>query len=235
LPESDSTRADLENILADAAGTLDEHQAKQILSLCNIPVVEEKIVSTSVEARQAAEAFGYPVVVKGILAGEIHKTERGLVRIGVSSAAEAETAFGEMQKILKNDGYVLVQKQIQGYPELIAGLIRDPQFGPCVMCGFGGILTEVMADSVFAAAPLNRAEALAMLERLKTRQLLNGFRGFAPVDRDCVADILVRLGELGETFDRIKEIDINPLIVRKGKPIAVDARIIVETDAGVRE
>jgi acetyltransferase len=227
LTESNSSRTALDNLLADVAGTLDEYQSKQILSLCNIPVVEEKIVSNPGEARKAAAAFGFPVVVKGLLAGEIHKTEHGLVRTGISSADEAEAVFWDLQKILKNDGYVLVQKQIQGYPELIAGLIRDPQFGPCVMCGFGGILAEVMADSVFATAPLNRAEALAMLDRLKTQKLLNGFRGFAPVDRDAVAEILVRLGELGETFDQIKEIDINPLIVSKGLPVAVDATIVI--------
>jgi len=119
-------------------------------------------------------------------------------------------------------------KQIQGYPELIAGLIRDPQFGPCVMCGFGGILAEVMADTVFAAAPLSRPEALELIGRLKTQTLLNGFRGFAAVDRDALADILVRIGELGRTYPQIKEIDVNPLIVSEGKPIAVDATIIIE-------
>ena len=119
-------------------------------------------------------------------------------------------------------------KQIQGYPELIAGLIRDPQFGPCVMCGFGGILAEVMTDSAFAAAPLSHAEALGLIGRLKTQKLLNGFRGFAAVERDALADLLVRIGELGLAYPQIREIDLNPLIVRDGKPIAVDATIILD-------
>jgi len=215
-------------MLTEATGSLDEYKSKQILSLCNIPVVEEKIVSDSVAAKAIAAEFGFPVVLKGLLAGEIHKTELGLVRTGISSVEEAETVFFDLQKILSNNGSVLVQKQIQGNPELIAGLIRDPQFGPCVMCGFGGILTEVMADSVFAAAPLNKSEALALIDRLKSQKLLNGFRGFAAVDRDALADILLRLGDLGVAFDQIKEIDINPLIVSEGKAVAVDATIIVE-------
>ena len=108
-------------------------------------------------------------------------------------------------------------------------MIRDPQFGPCVMCGFGGILAEVLADSVFAAAPLNQSQALALIDRLKTQKLLNGFRGFAALDREALADILVRLGDLGVAFDQIKEIDINPLIVSEGIPIAVDASIILSS------
>ncbi len=226
--ESTSIKDRLEKMLTAATGTLDEYKSKQILSLCNIPVVEEKIVSESVEAKEIADKFGFPVVLKGLLAGEIHKTELGLVRTGISSAEEVETVFFDLHKILSNDGSVLLQKQVQGYPELIAGLIRDPQFGPCVMCGFGGILTEVMADSVFAAAPLNKSEALALIDRLKTQKLLNGFRGFTAVDRDALADILVRLGELGVAFDQIKEIDINPLIVSGGMPVAVDATIVLD-------
>jgi len=129
---------------------------------------------------------------------------------------------------MSGSGSILIQKQIQGNPELIAGLIRDPQFGPCVMCGFGGLFTEVLADRVFAAAPINRFEALALIERLKTQKLLNGFRGFAAVDRDALADILVRIGELGLTYPKIKEIDLNPLIVCDGRPIVVDATIIID-------
>jgi acyl-CoA synthetase (NDP forming) len=214
--------------LKDASGVLNEYNSKQILTLCNIPVVEEQIAASSAAAKEIAGALGFPVVIKGLLPGEIHKTELGLVRTGISSEREVETAFIELQKIMADKGTVLVQRQIQGSPELIAGLIRDPQFGPCVMCGLGGIFAEVLADSVFAAAPLSHMEALDLIDRLKTQKILNGFRGVAPVDRDALADILVKLGDLGDSFARIKEIDINPLIVSEGLPIAVDATIIVE-------
>jgi len=228
LTETTSDKTRLEKMLTDATGSLDEYKSKQILSLCKIPVVEEKIVSSASEALEIADRFGFPVVLKGLLPGEIHKTDLGLVRTGISSAEEAAGVFNELHNIMSYNGSILLQKQIQGDPELIAGLIRDPQFGPCVMCGFGGILAEVMADSVFAAAPLNISEARALIGRLKTQKLLNGFRGFTALDRNALADILVRVGDLAVAFDQIKEIDINPLIVCQGKPVAVDATIIIK-------
>jgi acetyltransferase len=152
----------------------------------------------------------------------------GLVRTGISSVEDVESARVDLQKTMAGSGSLLIQKQIQGYPELIVGLIRDPQFGPCVMCGFGGLFTEVLADRVFAVAPINRVEALVLIKRLKTQKLLDGSRGFAAVDRDALADILVRIGELGLTYPQIKEIDVNPLIVSKGLPVAVDATIIID-------
>jgi len=225
----------IQKMAADGNGPVDEYKSKQILSLCDIPVVDEKIVSSRTEAKETAGDLGLPVVLKGLLSGKIHKTELGLVRTGISSTEEVATVFAELQKTMSNDGQILLQKQMQGYPELIVGLIRDPQFGPCVMCGFGGILAEVLADSVFAVAPLNRSDAFGLIDRLKTQKLLNGFRGFPAVDRDALADILVRLGQLGVSFPQIKEVDINPMIVCEGLPVAVDATIIVETNAGVLE
>jgi len=219
----------LNHLVANAGEILDEFQSKQLLSLCEIPVVDDTMVSSASEAGQIAGEIGFPVVVKGLLPGEIHKTELGLVRTGIATPEDAGKTFNEFQKKMANVGTVLIQKQIAGEPELIAGLIRDSQFGPCVMCGFGGILAEVMADSVFAAAPLNKSEALALIARLKTQKLLNGFRGSPPLDRDKLADILVRLGDLGVAFEKIKEIDINPLIVSEGIPVAVDATIIIES------
>ena len=228
LTGTTSAEGNLHRLLMDASGTLDEYRSKQILGLCDFPVVEEKIVSSSLETKEIAREFGFPVVLKGLLPGEIHKTELGLVHTGISSVEEVESVLVELQKTMSGKGTLLIQKQIQGYPELIVGLIRDPQFGLCVMCGFGGLFTEILADRVFAVAPINRVEALALIKRLKTQKLLDGFRGFATVDRDALADILVRLGELGLAYPQIKEIDLNPLIVSEGKPIAVDATIIME-------
>jgi acetyltransferase len=225
----------LQKMAVDGNGPIDEYKSKQILSLCDIAVVDENIVSSRSEAKETAGDLGLPVVLKGLLPGKIHKTELGLVRTGISSAEEAATVFTELQKTMSNAGQILLQKQIQGYPELIVGLIRDPQFGPCVMCGFGGILAEVLADSVFAVAPLNPSDALGLIDRLKTQKLLNGFRGFPAVDRDALAAILVQIGQLCVSFPQIKEVDINPMIVCEGLPVAVDATIIVETNAGVLE
>ncbi len=218
----------LQKMAVDGNGPIDEYKSKQILSLCDIAVVDENIVSSRSEAKETAGDLGLPVVLKGLLPGKIHKTELGLVRTGISSAEEAATVFTELQKTMSNAGQILLQKQIQGYPELIVGLIRDPQFGPCVMCGFGGILAEVLADSVFAVAPLNPSDALGLIDRLKTQKLLNGFRGFPAVDRDALAAILVQIGQLGVSFPQIKEVDINPMIVCEGLPVAVDATIVLD-------
>jgi acetate---CoA ligase (ADP-forming) len=127
----------------------------------------------------------------------------------------------------KRQAGFLVQRQVEGGLELIAGMIRDPQFGPCVMLGLGGIFAEILKDTVFAVAPLSLKEALSMIGRLKSQKLLNGFRNFAPVDRESLAKIIVSLGELGLGNQEIKEIDVNPLIAAGGKITAVDASVII--------
>jgi len=171
--------------------------------------------------------LGFPVVMKGLAPGAVHKSEAGLVRLDIRSGDEAKGHFEELRAIVGEEGKILVQRQIPGESELIVGMIRDPQFGPCVMCGLGGVLAEVLGDAVFATAPLSIEEALALIGRLKTQKLLNGFRGAPPADRESLARILVRVGELGEAIPQIREIDINPLILSGGKPVAVDASVVL--------
>ncbi len=212
--------------LGKSKGALDEHISKKILDGYSIPVVEEKIANSVEDALNTPGLFGFPVVMKGILPGEIHKTESGLVRLGVSSEDEVKKIFGELNSKMAGKGKILVQKQMEGGLELIAGMIRDPQFGPCVMLGLGGILTEILKDTVFAVAPVSYKEALSMIGRLKSQKLINGFRGYPPVDREALAKILVGLGDLGYENPNIKEIDINPLIAVKNSIVAVDAVIV---------
>lgn len=208
-------------------GALDEHLSKKILSLCGVPVVDEAVAATSKEAAAAAGKLGFPVVLKGLLPGEVHKTEAGLVRMDVRTAEAVETAFQELLDLMGGRGGVLVQQQVFGDLELIVGLVRDAQFGPCVICGFGGVLAEAVGDVRFAAAPLTIKEALKMIGRLRGQRLLDGFRGAPPVDRDALARILVQLGDLGLACPNIREIDVNPLIIQNGRPVAVDAAVIL--------
>ncbi|GBC61583.1 CoA-binding protein [Desulfonema ishimotonii] len=208
-------------------GVLDEYASKQVLAGCGIPVVAEEIADTAGAAAGIAARFGFPVVMKGLAPGQVHKTESGLVRLGISSATAAEAAFKALTDAMKGEGSVLVQPQVCGEAELIAGLVRDPQFGPCVMFGLGGVMAEVLDDVVFAVAPLTHADALELIGRLKAQKLLNGFRGAPPADREMLARILVRLGRLGNDYPRIREVDINPLMVAGGKPVAVDASVIL--------
>ncbi len=218
----------LQALLNSATGPLDEHLSKKVLSAGGIPTVPEEIVADAASAEEAAAALGYPVVMKGLLAGGIHKTELGLVRLGISDRQAAHRTFEALMEKMEGRGRVLIQKQHPGRAELIIGLLRDPQFGPCVMFGLGGVMAELFEDSVFAVAPLTHEEALKLIGRIRGRKMLDGFRGAPPVDREELARILVALGEIGLSQPRIREIDINPLIVGEEGAAAVDATIVLE-------
>jgi acetate---CoA ligase (ADP-forming) len=217
----------LNRIISSEKAALDEHVSKELLRACGIPTVEETIVKSAEHAEETAIKFGYPVVMKGLLPGAVHKTEMNLVRLGISSGSGAAEHFRELTKQMDNKGKVLLQKQIPGKVELILGLVRDFQFGPCVMFGLGGISAEIFEDIVFGVAPLTLKEALDMINRISAQKILNGFRGEHPVDRGEIAKIIVRLGEMGIAFPQISEIDINPLICSRKGPVAVDATVIL--------
>jgi len=217
----------LTTILDSENGNIDEYLSKQLLSEAGIPVVEEHLVSSMDEAKAAALHFGFPVVVKGLMKAAGHKTELGLVHLGIDSSAGIESSFDRLQATMNGKGKVLVQRQVKGEIEMMAGFVRDPQFGPCVMCGLGGILAEAINDTVFGVAPLSFSEALAMIDRLKSQKLLNGIRGFAPVDREAFSRTLVHLASLGHSHPRIQEIDINPFVINNGSPVAVDGLVVL--------
>ena len=208
-------------------GEMDEQAAKRVFARCGIPVVEEGIAASAADARALAGRFGFPLVVKGLVPGCSHKTESNLVRLNISTQENLASAFADLERAMQGNGRVLIQKQVAGKIELVAGFVRDPQFGPCVMCGLGGIFAEAFHETVFGVAPLASKDVLNMLARLKCQDLLNGFRGIEPVDREAVARILVSLGDLGCRYPRIREIDINPLIVHNGLPVAVDGLILL--------
>jgi len=207
--------------------TMHEYVSKQLLGACGIPVVAEKQVFSLDEARQAANHFGYPLVAKGILPEIAHKTESNLVQLGITSEQVLETAVTSLLQIMEGRGSILIQKQVQGKIELVAGFVRDPRLGPCVMCGLGGIFAEALNDTVFGLAPLTLTDALRMIDRLKCRNMLDGYRGCDPVDKNALGSILVTLGNLGCAYPDIQEIDINPLIIHKGVPIAVDGLVVL--------
>ncbi|PKN60852.1 MAG: CoA-binding protein [Deltaproteobacteria bacterium HGW-Deltaproteobacteria-11] len=217
----------LKNVLDSAAGPLDEFISKKILNAYGVPTVEEVMADNVDECLQATARIGYPVVMKGLQAGDVHKTELGLVYLDIRNKSTATKTFRTITRKMGGRGRVLIQKHVRGHVELILGLLRDQQFGPCVMIGLGGILAEVFQDAVFAMAPLNHQEALVLTDRLQVQKLLDGFRGSPPVNRDELARILTALGNIGLAHPRIQEIDINPLIITAEGAVAVDATIIV--------
>lgn len=215
--------------------TLSEAESKRLLAEHGVPVAAEAVVGDPAAAVAAAEELGFPVVAK--LCGDAiaHKTERGLVRLGLADGAAVERAAEELLAAARpEDGEVgvLVAPMVAGNRELIAGLSRDPQFGMTVMLGVGGILAEAVADVAFRLVPLERTDALEMVEQLRTQALLGAFRGEPEVDRDAVADVLVGLSAAAEAHPELVSADLNPLIVHEGRPVAVDALVEVEEVAG---
>jgi succinyl-CoA synthetase beta subunit len=210
--------------------TLSEADSKALLARHGVPVPDEALAASPGESAAAAARIGFPVVAKLCGAGLAHKTERGLVRLNLrDEAAVAEAAAALLAAATPDDGDVgvLVGPMVSGLRELIAGLVRDPQFGPCVMLGVGGVLTEALGDVVFRLVPLTRADAAEMIDDLGTQGLLGALRGEPAVDRERLVDVLVGLAAVAAAEPGIRSIDLNPLIVSAGTPVAVDA--LVET------
>ena len=211
--------------------TLSEYESKQRLAAAGIPVVAERLCKSPDEAARAAVELGFPVAVKLCGAAIAHKTEHGLLRLGVGDAAAARAAAAQLLALARpEDGDValLVARMVAGKRELIAGCASDPTFGRCVMLGIGGIFAELLADVVFRLVPLSPLDAEEMLDELEHRAWLGAFRGEAPVDRARLVDVLVGLSRVAEQDASIRSIDVNPLIVTQGQPVAVDALIEVE-------
>ena len=204
----------------------DEYDSKRLLKTYGIPMVEEKIVESAADALRAARKMGFPVVLKGLAKGQIHKTESGLVCLGITSTAALKTAYTDLTRRMKGKGRILLQRQMPIDYELIVGILQDSQFGPCVMFGLGGIFSELQKDIVFAPAPLSASTAKELIRRISGRKLLQGFRGRKPLDMKLMASILVNLGNLAASCPDIEQIDVNPLVVHQGKPVAVDATIV---------
>jgi succinyl-CoA synthetase beta subunit len=208
---------------------LSEYDAKRFLSGHGIPVAEMRLCRTPEKAAESAAAIGWPVVVKACSPDLLHKSEHGAVHLNLASGEAVKQACRQLAAggHTDIDGY-LVEAMLCGRRELVAGMTRDPQFGPCVMLGAGGVFTEVLDDTVFRVAPFERSEALEMITELRSGKMLGDFRGEAAVDRHMLAGILLALGEIGTTCDNVAEIDINPLIVHPdGNLTAADALVVL--------
>lgn len=207
--------------------TLSEHDSKKIIAAIGIPVTREELCATREAAQAAAARIGFPVACKGCGADATHKTELGIVRLGLESVEAVGRAWDDIRSTGAAIEGVLVQEMVKGDRQLVMGLVRDPQFGPCVMFGIGGIFTEAIRDVSFRIAPLTELDAREMIDEIRMRKVLGEFRGSPPVDRTVLAGALVALGDLGMAREEIAEIDINPLVVTGGCPVAVDALVVL--------
>ena len=210
-------------------GTLSEYDSKKLLSAYNIPVTQEILADDKDAALEAAKKLGFPVALKACSPTLTHKTEKQLIALKLRDEAEVAEAYDAVRERAAGetlDG-ILVQEMVSGSRELVVGLTRDEQFGPCAMLGLGGIFVEVLKQVTFRIAPLEERDALEMMDELPGNKILDAFRGEPPVDRAALAKILIAVGSIGLEHDGVKEIDINPLIIAGDKPVAVDALVVL--------
>lgn len=213
---------------------LSEFDSKRLLQAYGFPVVHEVLAQSRSGAIRAAKEIGLPVVLKGCSPEIAHKTEKKLIEVDLRSLKEVERAYEAIVQRVGDtplDG-ILVQEMVKGSRELVIGMIRDAQFGPCVMFGLGGIFTEVLKDVSFRIAPLEKRDALEMAQEIKGAAVLEAFRGMPPVDRELLTSMLMNTGRLGLELPAVKEVDVNPLIISGNRPIAVDALVVLEDAKG---
>lgn len=222
---------------ARAAGrsALDELAGKQLLASFGITVPKSAMVTGPDGAAQALAGLTLPVVVKVMSSEILHKSDAGGVKINLKSAADVEQAIATMAaspqiSAARVDGYLLEEMAPAGQ-EMVIGAVNDPQFGPLVMVGLGGIFVEVLADVAFRICPITKLDAQEMLAELKGAAILKGARGRQPVSQDAIVDALLKIGGddglLMRYANDFKEADINPLIVSESGAVAVDARFIL--------
>ncbi|MGW4568317.1 acetate--CoA ligase family protein [Streptomyces sp. NPDC004561] len=212
---------------------LSEHAAKQLLRAYGIRVPREQLVTSAAAAVRAAAQVGYPVVMKASGAQIAHKSELGLVKIGLTSASQVRDAYRELTDIARYEGVsldgVLVCQMVEQGVEMVVGVTHDELFGPTVTVGLGGVLVEVLRDSSVRVPPFGEEQARDMLGELRGRALLDGVRGRPPADRDALVEVVLRVQRMAlELGDRIAELDINPLLVlpRGQGAVALDALVV---------
>ena len=209
---------------------LSEYEGKKKLAEWGIPSAESRLVNTEAELSAAVNELGFPLVAKICSADILHKTDIGGVKLGINDIKTAETAYKEILANAKKycpdakvEG-VLVQKMVDKGLEMIIGVKNDPQLGPAVMCGLGGVFVELFKDVSLCPAPVSRKEAEEMVLSLKSAKLITGYRGSAPLDVEALVDIIVKVGEMAKAQkNTLVEMDINPLFVYQKGVCAVDA------------
>jgi acetyltransferase len=216
---------------------LSEYESKKVLREYGIPLAAETLAKSVDDALAFAERAGYPLVMKVDSPDIPHKTEAGVVKLNIGDAHAVRTAYDDLLKKAKaydpnaSINGVLVQEMVKGGTEVIIGVKKDPQFGPTVLFGLGGIFVEVMKDFSLRIAPISMTEAMEMIDDTKGARILRGVRGRKPADINALCETLVKISLMAiDNKDRISELDLNPVIVLpEGEGVrVVDALIITE-------
>ncbi|MGH6954271.1 MAG: acetate--CoA ligase family protein, partial [Alphaproteobacteria bacterium] len=213
---------------ANAPGNMADDKALELLRAYGVPRVEGRTIAAEAQVAAAARTIGFPVALKGLVPGVAHKTERGLVRLGLACEREAEAAAAEMRTREPALVGFRVEPMIADGIEMLAGVKSDVTIGPAVVLGFGGIYAEAMGPPAVELAPLDERLAREMIERADPRGVLAGYRTGRALDRGALAALLVALGRLAwDHRARLAAVDLNPVIVRESGVLALDALVLV--------
>src|SRR6201997_788489 len=241
MSNKDAVRKVLDQVKADKRTSLTAPEGKIVCDAYGIPVPKEGLAKSPAEAAKMAGGMGFPVVMKIVSPDILHKTEAGGVIVGVKTAADVEKAYDTIlanAKKYKADAKIegiQVQQMLAGGTEVIVGSITDGSFGKLVALGLGGVLVEVLKDVTFRLAPATKQDALSMLDGIQAHEMLKGVRGGDPVNREALADVIVKVSQLVSDFPEIVELDLNPVFATKRDATAADVRIVVDFDYKPRE
>jgi acetate---CoA ligase (ADP-forming) subunit beta len=215
---------------------LTEFESKELLRTTPLDIIETRLASSAETAVFLSRELGFPVVLKIASPDIVHKSDTGAVKLGLKTARQVEKAYDQIMLAASQsfprarlDG-VTVQRMVRPGIEVIIGLTQDPQFGPVLMFGLGGILVEVLKDVAFRIVPLARRDAAEMIREIKGFPLLQGYRGQEPADLACLENILLQVSEFAENNPWVKELDLNPIFAYRDSAVVVDARIILENN-----
>ncbi len=213
---------------------LTEVEAKQVLKEAGVNVVDSLLAKSKDDAQRIADELGYPVVLKIVSPDIVHKSDIGGVKLGLADRDAVAAAYEEVISAAKkaspgaNVHGVSVQPMAKGGLEIIVGMTKDPQFGPVLMFGLGGVLVEVLKDVAFRIVPLTRRDATQMIHEIKGYPLLEGYRGQEPANVPMIEDTILKVSGFVEQHPEIKELDLNPIFAYKDGLTAVDARVVLE-------
>ena len=232
---ADEAAAIVAAALVRGEGWLTPHEVARLFACYGLPLVEQKIVASAEEAGVAADQFGGEIALKAIAPDVLHKTEAGAVRLHLTGADAVRAAAHDMHEVLSSRGHTpsgfVVQRMAQRGVEMLVGVVHDPQFGPVVACGAGGVQVELLRDVSVRITPLSKEDAADMIRELKTYPLLTGFRGSAATDVAALEEGLLRVSAMVEDIPQIAELDCNPFVVHETGATILDARIRVATVA----
>jgi len=214
---------------------LTEIESKDMLKAAGIPVVETKLARNQKEAVALSKEMGFPVALKIVSPEVVHKSDSGGVKLGLENAAQVEKAYAAIMASVKEKVPgarilgVSVQRMARKGVEVIVGMSKDPQFGPVIMFGLGGVLVELLKDVSFRIVPVAKFDASEMIREIKGFPMLQGFRGAEPADLGALEKLIVKVSEFVEQHPQVKELDLNPVFAYKDGVMAVDARVVVES------